>query len=354
MKKIKKLLILSQIILIFQFCFISQNNAYASSFSKGECVMEVSTGRVLFSDNSAVKLPLASTTKILTCITVIDNFSLDKIITVPKEATNIEGSSIYLRENEHLSVLELLYGLMLRSGNDCAECLARTLTSYDNFISLMNKTAKKVGATNSNFVNPHGLHDDNHYTTASDLCKISCYAIKNPIFKEIVSTKKISISNEGYAYKRLLVNKNKMLNLYDGATGIKTGYTKKAGRCLVTSSYKNGMELVSVVLNSPSMWERSQTLLDNAYLEYEMCNIIDKSDYTDKVYTDKSGKKFLVELNNSFSYPLTKEEKNQIKVTINSKDCKKFFENPTSFGVFEIFLKNKLLFSQNIFTILDR
>ena len=250
--------------------------------------------RVLYEENSSVKLPMASTTKILTAITVIDNFDVNEKVTVPKSATNIEGSSIYLKEGETITVLELLYGLMLRSGNDCAECLAQTLTSRDNFIELMNKTANKIGATNSNFINPHGLHDNEHYTTAYDLALISSYAMKNELFKKIVSTKKINISNGSENYDRVLINKNKMLSNYNGANGIKTGYTKKAGRCLVSSAYKNGMEVVTVVLNCPNMWERSEQLLNYSYDNYKMLNVIDKEELSSKIYYTSENKPFII------------------------------------------------------------
>ncbi len=351
MKKIKKIIIISQILLIFLFCFKVQNTAFGATVSKGECVMEVSSGRILYSSNEDVKLPIASTTKILTALTVIENFDLNKVITVPKQATLIEGSSIYLKEGERLTALELLYGLMLRSGNDCAYTLASTLTSYDEFIKLMNDTATKLGCKNSNFVNPHGLHDDNHYSSAKDLCLITCYAMKNKTFRKIVSTKKISISNEFYDYKRVLINKNKLLYNLDGCNGVKTGYTKKAGRCLVTSCNQNGFEVVSVVINSPDMYNRTTELINNSYKNYKMYKLVDKDEICDKVYKTDDGKIFTVDINKSFYYPLTKDELKDLKITINGQNSQNYFKNPSSFGVFEIFLKNKLIFSQNIYTI---
>ncbi len=354
MNKIEKLLkftILSIIIATFQLVnykpFIS--NAY--TVSSAEYVMEVNSKRVIHAYNENEKLPMASTTKILTAITVIDNFDLDKEIKVDKKCVNIEGSSIYLREGEVLTVKELLYGLMLRSGNDCATVLANQIIPYNDFIALMNDTAKKLGANNSNFVNPHGLPNDNHYTTAKDLALISAYAIQNEVFKEIVSTKKINISNDGYDYDRVLINKNKMLSLYDGANGIKTGYTKKAGRCLVSSSYRNGMQVVSVVINSPQMWERSMELMDELYLNYVLCELYNSENFINKVYTDKNGKKFGLSCEGEFSYPLLENEKNDIIYKINGKNIEEYILSPEKIGNFEIYLKNELIFSQKIFTI---
>ncbi len=351
MKKIINITIIALIINIITIYF-SVDTASAYTVSHGECVMEVNSGRILSSVNLDKKLPMASTTKILTALTVIENFDINREITVPKNCVGVEGSSVYLREGEKLTVKELLFGLMLRSGNDCAECLAQTIVPRAEFIKLMNETAKKCGAVNSNFTNPHGLPDDNHYTTAYDLCKISCEAIKNPVFKEISSTKRVKVSNDGYAYDRLLINKNKLLFSYDGCTGIKTGYTKKAGRCLVTSAERDGLEVVSVVINSPQMWERSRELLDGAFNDFDMVEIINKDEFNDKIYYTDSGKTYKFEVYNSFVYPLTKSEQSEITFKFNGKNQADFIKNPSKEGVFEIFLQNKLIFSQNIFTII--
>lgn len=342
--------IITAIFGIFQFSKIDVASAY--TVSSGECVMEVSTGRVLSEYSSDKKLPMASTTKILTALTVIENFDLDKEITVPKKATGVEGSSIYLREGEKLTVKELLYGLMLRSGNDCAECLAISLVDRSKFIALMNETARKAGAINSNFVNPHGLHDKNHYTTAHDLAKITCRALKNSVFKEICSTKRIKISNDGYDYDRVLINKNKLLFNYDGATGVKTGFTKKAGRCLVSSANRNGMEVVSVVINSPQMWERSTELLDNAFNSYSLVKIVDALDF-DRVFAGKRGKKVKICIANDVYFPLTSKESSSVTYKFNGATLDDFIENATKTADFEVFAENKLIFSKKIFTIID-
>ena len=350
--KIKKYLyfaIISLIIIAIQFNKFDFAKAY--TVSRGECVIELESGRVLYKNNEQVKLPMASTTKILTALTVIENFDLNKEITVPKSATGIEGSSIYLREGEKLTVKELLYGLMLRSGNDCAECLATTLVSKDEFICLMNKTARLSGAFNSNFTNPHGLHDENHYTTAYDLAMITRRALKNSTFKEICSTKRIKISNDGYDYDRVLINKNKLLFNYEGATGVKTGYTKKAGRCLVSSANKNGIEVISVVINSPQMWERSKELLDDAFTLYSNKKVVDKCDF-DRMFNSSSGKKVKFLIENDFIYPLTESEYSCVNYKFNGKNLNEYLKNPTKEVLFEVFVENVLIFSEKIFTIL--
>lgn len=350
MKNNAKYLIIALILSIITFN-IKIENAYAYTCSEGECLIEVNSQRIIYELNGDKQLPMASTTKILTALTVIENFELDKEIIVKKDCVGIEGSSIYLREGEKLTVKELLYGLMLRSGNDCAECLASSLINRDEFIKLMNKTAKLAGADNSNFTNPHGLHDKNHYTTAVDLAKISLRAIKNPIFKEIVSTKKINISNDGYNYERVLINKNKLLFSYDGCTGIKTGYTKNAGRCLVTSVERNGLEFVSVVLNSPQMWERTKELIDNSFENYKRVKLVSVDEFRDKVFKDANGNPYQIVVPCNFYYTLNKNELNKVEFKFNGKTQDEFAKNLPNEAIFEIFIENKLIFSQKIFII---
>lgn len=353
MRKIKNIIIFTIICGIIQTFLYCPKTIYAATVSRGEYVLEINSMRSIHRLNENKKLPMASTTKILTAITVIENFPIEKVVSVPSSCVGTEGSSVYLREGERLTVEELLYGLLLRSGNDCAETLAATLGSgRSEFIALMNKTAEKCGAKNSNFTNPHGLHDDNHYTTAKDLCLIAAHAMKNPLFKKIVSTKRISISNDGYSYDRILINKNKMLSFYEGCNGVKTGYTKKAGRCLVSSVEKNGMSVVAVVINSPQMWERSAELMDEAFCNYEMKRLFSGEDLSDKIYYDESGKPFKLEADGYFDYPLKKDELGDIKILISGKTFENFIKKPEKNAIFEILLENNLLFSKNIYTII--
>ena len=323
---------------------------YKSSYSTSEIVMEVNSKRILYGENIDEKKYMASTTKILTAIVIIENMDVEKEIVVTKETVGVEGSSIYLQEGEKLKVIDLLYGLMLRSGNDCAETLAVACSnSIENFAILMNNTAKKIGANNSNFTNPHGLHDDNHYTTAKDLALISCYAMQNELFRKIVSTRKISIPNTNLGYDRVLINKNKMLREYEGSNGIKTGFTKKAGRCLVSSSVRNGMELVCVVLNCPPMFERSKVLLDSVYDSYSMRKIVESDHIIDFVaYKDGN---MPIHVKNDVVLPLTDEEYENLKVVY---DYPSYIDdkNSSSIGNVKIYCKNNLIFLEKIYTIL--
>lgn len=330
---------------------------YASDYINGatsEIVVEKNSERVLYEKNSREKKYPASTTKILTAITVIENCDVNALVTVKKETTGIEGSSIYLEEGETLTVKELLYGLMLRSGNDCAETLAVYCSdNIGDFARLMNETAKKAGAHNSNFTNPHGLHDDNHYTTAYDLALISCYAMKNPVFRQIVSTKAIDVSFSTRNSKRRLINKNKMLNMLDGCTGIKTGYTKKAGRCLVTSCLRNGEELVCVVLNCAPMWEVSQNLIETAFSRYKNYTLVDKNDIIGFVECDNYEEKIPLYIKNDIILPLTEEEFSSIEIKYDypARISEKRGADE-EIGLIKIYSENNLLFSEKIYTLI--
>ena len=351
---IKKLAFIFSIVVLFG-CFVinsNTNNVFASS-NTAEVVMELNSNRVLHELNANKKMYMASTTKILTAITIIENCELSDVVTVEKESVGIEGSSIYLEVGERLTVKDLLYGLMLRSGNDCAETLALYCSgSIYAFAELMNDTAKKIGANNSNFVNPHGLHDDNHYTTAYDLAKIACYSMKNDDFREIVGTQKIKIPFTTRNTKRLLLNKNKMLKEFDGATGIKTGYTKKAGRCLVSSCFRNGMELICVVLNSPPMFERSKELLTETFNLYENVKLVESDNFVG--FTEYNGNNLPLHIKNDVILPLNNKEKEQLRIEYDyPKTLNKNYDFEKEIGFVKIYCSNNLIFQEKIYTILS-
>lgn len=231
--------------------------------ARGMCTLS-GDGRVLFCKDCDRQLPCASTTKILTAITAIENCGhLDIPIEIDPKSVGVEGTSIYLQKGEKLTIRELLYGLMLRSGNDAATAIALHVgkCAGKNFVELMNETAIKAGAVNSNFKNPHGLDQEGHYTTAKDLALISAYAMKNKTFCEIVSTKQTKIS--GMAYPRVIKNKNRLLNGMENCVGIKTGFTKKAGRCYVGAIREDDLTVICCVLNCGPMFEEAAELMDD-------------------------------------------------------------------------------------------
>ncbi len=331
MKRYKKLF-------IFFLCFVllasflpNTVTAEAATQSMGECVMELTSKRFLHKLNAERKLPLASTTKILTALVILESLDLGEVVEVPKQAEGTEGSSVYLKAGEKLSVKDLLYGLMLRSGNDCAVTLAlRHSGSIKNFARAMNDKALSLGADSSHFTNPHGLPDEAHYTTAHDLALIAAAALENETFREIVSTK--------FYEPRGWKNKNKMLWEYPGATGVKTGFTVRAGRCLVSSAERNGMTLVSVVLNSPQMFERSEELLDDGFTQYSMKKIC-SADVPFEGYR----------IAYDFDYPLKRGEEVEISVC-KAPESESSGQGQIG-GVMKIYLENHLIFSQNLFII---
>ncbi|MBR2371727.1 MAG: D-alanyl-D-alanine carboxypeptidase, partial [Clostridia bacterium] len=242
-------------------------------------------------------------------------------------------------------------------GNDCAMALALHVgKSIENFANIMNKKAKFLGCKNTNFTNPHGLSDDNHYTCAYDLGLISCEAIKNPIVKEIVSAKHAEISNDGYNYTRYLKNKNKILTIYNynGANGIKTGFTKKAGRCFVGSAERDGMQLVVVLLNCGPMFEESMQLMDCFFEQYEMKNLLQIQDVFHTIKVKKGKNKFVqAKTLQNCIYPLKKDgsEDNKVKIVSTLQNQVNNSKSGQIVGKTQIMFDNQLIFSSKIITL---
>lgn len=323
----------------------------------GSCVIEGSTGRVLFEKNKDKKLAMASTTKIMTAITAIENCEdLDEKFEIPPKAVGIEGTSLYLRKGDVYSTRDLLYALMLISGNDASVAIAEHVAgTTSEFVTLMNEKAKEIGATNSHFANTHGLDEDGHYTTAYDLAKITAYALNNDTFREIVSTQstKIVNSKEGQEEPRYLRNKNKLLFKLDGCIGVKTGFTNDAGRCLVSAIERNGMRLICVVLNCGPMFVESATLLNSCASIYSLVDVTSLYDYKRKVKVlDGRKKESLIGTRESFIYPLSEYEKNNLKFEYNLPEALQApLKKGEEVGEIKVFLNNNLLFSEKVYTI---
>lgn len=255
-------------LLIFLFMVFSAETGFALS-ARSAIVMDAVSGRILFSHNAEERAGMASTTKIMTAITALENSELSSVVTASSAASSVEGSSMYLTSGEKLTLEDVLYGLMLVSGNDAATAVAEHVSgSVEKFAELMNRKALEIGAYNTNFTNPHGLSDKNHYTTAHDLALITAYGMKNPGFVKIVSTKTKKIPWQNHDYDRVLVNHNKFMSMYDGCIGVKTGFTKATGRCLVTAVDKNNMRLICVTLNAPDDWNDHKQLYDTVFSDY--------------------------------------------------------------------------------------
>lgn len=271
-------------------------------------VMDAQTGRMLFERDPDKQGLIASTTKIMTALVVCEQCNVLDRVRIPREAVGIEGSSVYLRENEVLTVQELLYGLMLHSGNDAAVALAIYCGgTVEGFAQLMNDKAHRLGLTGTHFVNPNGLDSPGHYSTARDMAVLAAYAMENPIFARTVSTKTVTAGG------RALRNHNKLLWQLDGADGVKTGYTRAAGRILVSSAVRQGRRLVAVTMNAPNDWQDHKLLLEDGFSRFSLQTLVQQGQVVGNVEI-AGGECGFVELiaAEDFSYAMTPEETAQI------------------------------------------
>lgn len=237
-------------------------------------LMDVCTGEILFGNNVHRRMEPASTTKILTAIVAIERGKLDDRVTVSEHAARADGSSIWLKAGETRTVRELLYGLLLSSGNDAAIALAEHVAGDEQkFMGWMNEKARELGATETTFVNPNGLPDPGHLTTVLDMAVIARYALHNPFFSQIVQTRHFSMPWPEHEWDRALTNHNKMLWRYSGADGVKTGYTRSAGHCLVTSATRDGQQLLAVVFKSRDIYADTSALLNWGFDNYTLLNV---------------------------------------------------------------------------------
>ncbi len=237
--------------------------------ARSAVLIEACSGEILISKNSDQRMPMASTTKIMTALVALENGDISERIKISPSAVGIEGSSVYLCADEVLTLEELLYAMMLESANDAAAAIAIHIGgSIEGFADMMNAKAREMGLCDTHFENPHGLDRETHYTTASELALIAREALKNDTFKTIVSTHKKTIPSSDSGV-RLLINHNKLLDRYDGAIGVKTGFTKKSGRCLVSAAERDGTTFIAVTIGAPDDWNDHAKLLDCGFEHYE-------------------------------------------------------------------------------------
>ena len=268
MKNPKERIIVFSIFLIFVFILYSTVIFSASDMrlsAKSAVLYDPHSESFLYSKNADTRLPMASTTKIMTALVAIESASLEATVDISDDAIGTEGSSLYLKEGERMTMGDLLFGLMLRSANDAAAAIAYEISgSIEAFADKMNEKAESLGLTDTHFTNPHGLDDKEHYTTARELAIITGEALKNDTFLQIVSTKKQIITNSD-GESRLLINHNKLLNMYENTIGVKTGFTKKSGRCLVGAAERDGVRLITVTINAPDDWKDHIALFDYGF-----------------------------------------------------------------------------------------
>ena len=273
-------------------------------------VLDASTGRVLYEKNADQRSLIASTTKIMTALIVCEQCNVLDRMRIPQAAVGIEGSSMYLQAGEVLTVQELLYGMMLHSGNDAATALAIYCAgTVEGFAELMNDKARSLGLKDTHFTNPHGLDAPDHYSTARDLAVLSAYAIKNPIFAKTVGARQVTVGS------RSLRNHNKLLWRVEGANGVKTGYTRAAGRILVSGACRDGRQLISVTIHAPDDWNDHAYLLEDGFSRFTHTQIIQKDQYMgslDVLEGTDSTVSLLAE--EGFSFPMAKGE--QISVEL--------------------------------------
>jgi len=257
----------------------AEEHEQVQTSARSAVLMEQETGKVLLGSNIHEKLPMASTTKVMTALLALEYGQLDEVVTVGRNAYGVPGTSIYLQLGERIMLRDLLYGLMLASGNDAAVAIAEHIGGdVDTFCRMMTERAAELGCRDTVFLTPHGLPMEGHCTTAYDLALIAREAMSHDLFREIVSTKRASIPWEGRSYQRILNNKNRLLSTYEGATGIKTGYTRAAGRCLVFGARRDGMEVIGVLLNCSDWFDEAARLMDNGFERYEMFTAFEKGE----------------------------------------------------------------------------
>lgn len=306
-----------KIVKFFVFLFLLVflfNNIYAvdelNLKSDSAVVIDNLTGRVLYSKNKDMKHSVASLTKVMTAIMLIENVSMDELIEIPNEVKQIGGSTAGVKSGEKMSAKDLLYAMLLPSGNDAAYTIGSFIGNGDikNFAYLMTKRAKEIGATNTSFSNPHGLDDELHFSTAIDVAKITRYALKNDDINEVVGTKTKTV-NMG-SFNKTFNNTNALLSSYDGCDGVKTGFTNDANRCLIASSTKNDMRLIAVILGADTTEIRFKEAKDILNYSFDYYKMTDISNYL-KVYVNipviKSDIKYY-EKQISFNYSLPLKE----------------------------------------------
>ena len=341
---------------------ISETKKEPTTYSKHIIAIDRKTLSVLYEKDAYTEVPMASTTKIMTAILVLENCDLTETIEFSKEAANVRGSCLEVSTGAKISLHDALYGLMMRSGNDCAVAIAEHISgSVENFATLMNQKAQALNLKHTHFVTPHGLDDENHYTTAYELAILTDYALKNEKFKEIVSTKTTTISINGYP--RTISNTNELLGNLSGVYGVKTGFTFNAGRCLVSCCNQNGMDIIVVVLGADTKNQRTRDSINVIHYIYDNFEYVDITNYVQESFakyqsyyepnvhlykTTTSPKIELAQLKNN-SFPL----KNNTSHLLNTKfyclnTLSGNLKNHDKIGSMTLYYEDKILCSMDI------
>jgi len=333
------------LVILILFIMLVPNQVMGLSLSCRSCVlMDSDSGRVLYEKDKDNPRLIASITKIMTAILAIESGRLEETVTVGEEVLTMYGSNIYIELGEKMKLLDMVYGLMLRSGNDAAIVIATFIGgSEEKFVEMMNKKAKEIGMTNTIFNNSHGLDEvTQNKSTAYDMALLSSYASKNETYMKIVGTKKYTVQSDKKSY--LWNNRNKLLNMYEYATGGKTGYTPSAGRTLVTNASKNNLNLTVVTLNDGNEYETHKQLYEYGFSNYQNYLILDSNKFKidEAYYPDK------VYIKESFSYPLTEEETEEIKVEVKLTKLDNY-KNGDQVGLVIVKLEEEEIYHQKVY-----
>ena len=336
----KKIILLIIFLIPFSIKAISTNATSA-------ILMDMDSNRILYAKNVHCKRSVASISKIMTAVVALDEKPLNTKVTVGNEVKKSYGSGIYVKEGEKLTLQDLLYGLMLRSGNDAALVIANKVSpTTKKFVDKMNAKAKKLNMNDSIFRNPSGLdeQDDGNISTAYDMAFLTSYAMKNKNYRKIVKTKKYILTTNKNTY--VWHNKNKLLNTYKYLTGGKTGFTKKARRTLVTTASKNNLNLVVVTLNDGNDWQDHKDLFEYGFNNYINYQILKKGNLNLK--NNNYYKRHKLYIKNNITYPLSEEEKNSIKIKYELKKIRRL-KNNKKVGKVKIYLGDKIVHKENIY-----
>ncbi|MFZ7945106.1 D-alanyl-D-alanine carboxypeptidase family protein [Neobacillus sp. 19] len=351
MRMKSKLLTISLVVSLFMVNIPQKVDASPGVSAASAVLIEQKTGRVLFEKDAHTKRRIASITKIMTAILAIESGKLNQTVKVSEQATRAEGSSVYLKPGEEIKLNDLVYGLMLRSGNDTAVAIAEKVGgSLDGFVYLMNQKAKEIGMYNTHFSNPHGLDDhENHYSTAYDMAILMRYAMKDKTFQKISGTKVYKAPNPTENWDRVWKNKNRLLTKYKYTTGGKTGYTKRAKRTLVTTATKGDMNLIAVTLNGPDDWNDHISMYEGGFKEYDMAEVVAKGkiDAANTQYY-----KGVLYVKKSIVYPATNNEMNLFSVKLKLNKSKKKWivsKNEEIVGKAAVYLDGKVVQEEPIY-----
>ena len=334
------------LLILFFFLILNISASAIETSARSAILMDIDSNKILYEKNINEIRSVASISKIMTAVIAIESEKLDEEVTIGNEINSSYGSGIYIKEGEKLKLRDLVYGLMLRSGNDAALAIAKYVGgSVDKFVEMMNEKAKKLKMTNTTFNNPSGLDQDKgNYSTAYDMAKLTSYAMKLDDYKKITSTKKYTLTTNKNTY--VWINKNKLLSIYKYTTGGKTGFTEIAKRTLVTTASKDNINLVVVTLNDGNDWQDHRNLFEYGFDNYTNYKILNKGKiniYNEKYYLD-----YELYINNDFNYLLNNNEKDSLifKYELNKQ---RKINNGDEVGKLNIYLGDKKIHEEKIY-----